>query len=45
MIEQIKEQINKAKKVLVISHINPDGDTLGSMCALAHAIYLRHKIK
>ncbi|MBE7706017.1 MAG: bifunctional oligoribonuclease/PAP phosphatase NrnA [Cyanobacteria bacterium SIG30] len=38
MIKQIQEQINNAKKILIISHINPDGDTLGSMCALKLAI-------
>lgn len=31
---QIKNKIDEANKVLIISHINPDGDTLGSMCAL-----------
>ena len=38
MIKQIRAQINDAKKILIISHINPDGDTLGSMCALKLAI-------
>ena len=38
MIKQIQDQINRAKKILIISHINPDGDTLGSMCALKLAI-------
>jgi len=28
------QQINIARNVLIISHMNPDGDTLGSMCAL-----------
>ncbi len=26
--------IKSSKKILIISHINPDGDTLGSMCGL-----------
>lgn len=30
----IKNKIDEANKILIISHINPDGDTLGSMCAL-----------
>ncbi|GBF22796.1 bifunctional oligoribonuclease and PAP phosphatase NrnA [Candidatus Gastranaerophilus sp. (ex Termes propinquus)] len=34
MITQIFEQIKNADKILIISHISPDGDTLGSMCAL-----------
>lgn len=38
MIEQMFEQVNCAKKILIISHINPDGDTLSSMCALKLAI-------
>jgi len=37
--------IKNSKKIMIISHVNPDGDTLGSMCALSHAIYMRHKIK
>lgn len=31
---QIIQEIKKANKILIISHVNPDGDTLGSMCAL-----------
>lgn len=38
MIEQMFEQIKRANRVLIISHVNPDGDTLGSMCALKLAI-------
>lgn len=34
MIEKIFEKLNSAKKVLIITHVNPDGDTLGSACAL-----------
>ena len=30
--------IKKAKKILIVTHINPDGDTLGSMCGLATLI-------
>ena len=26
--------IKSAKKILLLSHVNPDGDTLGSMCAM-----------
>ncbi|MBO6272089.1 bifunctional oligoribonuclease/PAP phosphatase NrnA [bacterium] len=35
--------IKSAKKILIISHINPDGDALGSTCALYKAIYNRFK--
>ena len=37
--------IKNSKKILLLSHMNPDGDTLGSMCALYHMIYNRFKIK
>ena len=32
--ELFKTTIQNAKKILIISHVNPDGDTLGSMSAL-----------
>lgn len=38
VFREIFALIEKAKKVLVISHVNPDGDTLGSACALRLAI-------
>ena len=41
--EEIKEVIQEAKKVLIISHVNPDGDALGSTCGLYSAIY--HNLK
>ncbi len=37
--------IKQSKKILLLSHMNPDGDTLGSMCALYSMIYDRFKIK
>lgn len=37
--------IKSAKNILIISHINPDGDTLGSMCGLYHAIEENFKKK
>lgn len=37
--------IKQSKKILLLSHMNPDGDTLGSMCALYSMIYKRFKIK
>lgn len=39
----IEFSIKNAKKVAIISHINPDGDTLGSMCALAEIIRTNYK--
>ena len=37
--------IKQSKKILLLSHVNPDGDTLGSMCAMYSMIYKRFKIK
>ena len=37
--------IKSSKKILLLSHVNPDGDTLGSMCAMFSMIYKRFKIK
>ncbi len=33
-MEQLNSIIKASKNILLISHINPDGDTLGSMCGL-----------
>ena len=35
--------IKSSKKILLLSHVNPDGDTLGSMCAMYSIIYNRFK--
>ena len=37
--------IKSSKKILLLSHVNPDGDTLGSMCALYSMIENRFKKK
>ncbi len=42
---KLNDSIKSAKNILIISHINPDGDTLGSMCALYHAIKENFKKK
>lgn len=34
MIDEILEKIKQANKVLLITHVNPDGDTLGSAAAM-----------
>lgn len=33
-IEQLNDSIKTSKNILLVSHINPDGDTLGSMCGM-----------
>lgn len=37
--------LKSAKNILIVSHVNPDGDTLGSMCALHLAILNHYKKK
>lgn len=44
-MEQLNSSIKSAKNILLISHINPDGDTLGSMCALYSLIKDNYKKK
>ena len=45
MICNLDDIIKNSKKILLISHMNPDGDTLGSMCAMYSMIYHRFKKK
>lgn len=37
--------VKASKNILIISHVNPDGDTLGTMCGLRSAIYNQYKKK
>jgi len=37
--------IKNSKNILIISHVNPDGDTLGTMCALYSIIQKHYKKK
>lgn len=37
--------IKSSKNILIISHVNPDGDTLGTMCALYSIIQKHYKKK
>jgi len=39
IFQKIKDEIDKANKVIVITHQNPDGDALGSLLGMHH--YLR----
>jgi bifunctional oligoribonuclease and PAP phosphatase NrnA len=41
--QQIYQQLRGAQKILIISHRNPDGDTLGSNLALNHYLQKQHK--
>ncbi len=38
IIEQIKDKINKANKIVISSHIRPDADSIGSGLALLHIL-------
>lgn len=41
----LNDIINNSKKILLLSHVNPDGDTLGSMCAMYSMILKNFKKK
>lgn len=41
----LHDSIKSSKNILIISHVNPDGDTLGSMLALRDLIYNTFKKK
>lgn len=44
MVEkQLDNIINNSKNILLVSHINPDGDTLGCICAMYHIIKDNYK--
>lgn len=42
---QLNDIIKSSKNILIISHLNPDGDTLGSMCAMYSALLDNYKKK
>lgn len=42
---KLNDIIKSSKNILIISHVNPDGDTLGSMCGLYCAILDNFKKK
>ncbi len=42
---KLNDIIKLSKNILIVSHVNPDGDTLGSMCGLYSAILKNHKKK
>jgi len=37
-LPEVAQFLRKAKEVSIFSHVNPDGDAIGSMCALASAL-------
>lgn len=44
-VTQLNDIIKSSKNILITSHINPDGDTLGSMCGMYSLIKLNFKKK
>lgn len=44
-VTQLNDIIKSSKNILITSHINPDGDTLGSMCGMYSLIELNFKKK
>lgn len=38
VLDNIKEQIDKAKSILILTHENPDGDAIGSSLGFMHAL-------
>lgn len=44
-LEQLDSSIKNSKNILLVSHINPDGDTLGSMCGMYSLINKNYKKK
>ena len=45
VIEQLDFSIKTSKNILLVSHLNPDGDTLGSMCGMYSLIMDNYKKK
>ena len=45
VISQLNNIIKSSKNILLVSHINPDGDTLGSMCGMYILIKENYKKK
>src|SRR3990167_4284842 len=42
-VSRAVQAIQKAKKIIVASHVNPDGDTIGCLLALGHTLILMGK--
>lgn len=42
-VTQLNDIIKSSKNILITSHINPDGDTLGSMCGMYSLIEINFK--
>ena len=41
--QQLNNSIKNSKNILLVSHINPDGDTLGTMCGMYNLIKDNYK--
>ncbi len=38
MFEKIKQIIDQSQKIYIVAHVNPDGDAIGSTCAMYYAL-------
>jgi phosphoesterase RecJ-like protein len=38
LIEQTRRELNKANRILIVSHVRPDGDAAGSVIGLGLAL-------
>lgn len=43
IIDQVMEAIDKAEKIVITTHLSPDGDALGSSLALCHFLKRKNK--
>jgi phosphoesterase RecJ-like protein len=43
LIEKIRHQFQTAQRILVVSHIRPDGDAIGSMLGLGLSLQAANK--
>lgn len=41
LIKQIKQTIEESERILLITHVNPDGDAIGSMLAMHHYLAVK----
>lgn len=42
-VDKVSKLINKAEKIIVVSHVSPDGDAIGSSLAMAKFLELQEK--
>ena len=43
LISQTKKAIDKSTSIVIVSHVNPDGDAIGSSLGLYHFLFSQGK--